>query len=257
MRPPGAEIRVIVYEGGSCGPVAFIHGLGGRAESWHRQARHLEDHGYTSVTLDLRGFGRSPRPARLPSLDDFALDVIAVLDAISAESVHVVGSSMGGLIALKLYALQPHRVESLVLADTYYRLQPRVELLRKAAGGDKAALERLARGITPPGGSLEEAARYLASQDLEYMALVAEAVAREDLSWALGLVRVPVTVIVGEHDPLTPPDMARELATRLGGARLAVVPGAGHLAHIDRPDEFNRILDEHLSWAGSCAGRPS
>ncbi len=252
----GARIRILVYEGDDCGTVVFIHGLGGRAESWHRQARHVEGQGYTGIALDLRGFGASPRPATPPTLDDFTLDVATALDSIGAESAHVVGSSMGGLVALKFYALQPYRVESLLLADTYYRLQPRVELLRRAARGDRAALEVLARGITPPGGRLDDAIRYLASQDLEYMALVAEAISREDLSWVLSLVRVPVTVAVGEHDVLTPPEAARELASRISGARLAVVPGAGHLSHIDRPDAFNRILDEHLSWAGSC-GRPS
>ena len=252
----GARIRVLVYEGGDCGNVAFVHGLGGRAESWHGQARHVEAHGYTGIALDLRGFGASPRPAAPPTLDDFTLDLAAALDSIGAESAHIVGSSMGGLVALKFYALQPYRVESLLLADTYYRLRPRVELLRKAAGGDREALEALARGITPPSGRLEDAIRYLASQDLEYMALVADVISREDLSWVLGLIRVPVTVVVGEYDALTPPEAARELASRINGARLAVVPGAGHLAHIDRPDYFNRILDEHLKWAGSCR-RPS
>ena len=239
--------------------VVLLHGIGGNRRNWHDNLPALAEH-FHAVALDDRGYGDSDDYDGPLDYADFAADVIRVMDHFSAETAHVVGLSMGGRIAAEVYARWPQRVRSLVLADTHLGFanlsdadrEKFVRLRREplVAGKEPRDIaEPIARTLLSPTGSDEALAKLVDSLSRlhkdSYIKTIESSVAndRADLYSAI---RVPALVLVGSDDRLTPPAMAGEIAGMIGGARLHVVAGAGHLTNIEKPDEFNRAVLEFL-----------
>jgi pimeloyl-ACP methyl ester carboxylesterase len=208
---------------------------------------------YRCYTLDNRGVGRSDRPPGPYSLEVMARDALAVLDAEGVERAHVVGASMGGVIAQIIGVLHPDRVRSLVLACTACRHHTwRRELLQEWADavdeGGMAALggEPLEWLVGPRlrkrfGIWLNLLARILLQQPPEpFIAQVGAILdATDELRLELVNVRVPTLVITGSQDSLTPVGDAEELAELIPGARLEVLGGAAHGLMVETPNAFN------------------
>ena len=209
---------------------------------------------------DLPGFGLSPAPTTAPSLDDYARQVIAVLDTLAVSRVVVVGLSMGGYLAFRLLTELGPRLAGLVLADTRatpdteagaaarHRLAAEVE----AGGVDVAANEFLPKllGVTTPRLRPELLDRVRGIIRENKAAGVAAALramaARPDSTPLLARVDCPVLCIAGEEDLLTPPDVARDMARQTPRGRAIVIPGAGHLTNLEAPDAFNRAVTAFL-----------
>ncbi len=237
----GLRIRYAYTREGGDPPVLFIHGLGGRLEAWGPVMQELGDLGLRMVALDLRGFGLSQRPPTIPGLTEFARDVKAVLDDLGLEEAVLIGSSMGGMVALRFHSLHPRRTRALVLSNTAPRVRINRELLARALEGDPEAtrlilsrlsyrMEALGRQPNAMGGVL--------TGPRDYILGVAERLEEEDLEAEAAWTRAPTLVIVGEEDPITPPSEARRLALLIEGAQLEVIPRARHLTHIDAPREY-------------------
>ncbi|WP_442973577.1 alpha/beta fold hydrolase [Saccharothrix sp. NRRL B-16314] len=201
------------------------------------------------VTPDQRGGDRSP------DLMVVADDVLRLLDERGIERVVLGGCSMGGYVAMAVLRRDPSRVAGLVLADT-----------RASADADEARANRLAMaarveaegvGWVPDaatGGLLGPAAdaavvgrvrELILRQDPAEVVWAQRAMAaRPDSTEVLASVDVPALVLVGEHDALTPPASARELAAVLRQAEYVELPGAGHLTPVEAPDAFaSAVLD--------------
>ena len=243
-------------------PLVLIAGLGAKGTSWHPFLEEAAGR-FRVLTFDNRGSGRAAPIDGAISLRDLALDLLRLLDAEGIERIGVVGRSMGGMIAQELALLAPERVVRLVLVSTSGRSDAHL------AGVFELWARMAERGVPPEirhQSSLywcvgcealerdERVRAYLfakarADRPGDYAAQ-ARACARHDLLNALPRISVPTLVVTGTDDRLTPAFHAEELAKAIPGARLAYIPGAGHLAYLEAPDSFN---SEVLGFLGEDA----
>jgi 3-oxoadipate enol-lactonase len=241
-------------------PLVMIQGLGADRRGWLMQRGPLGQR-YRCLLIDNRGVGQSDRPAGPYDLGVMAEDVVAVLDEVGWSSAHVMGASMGGVIAQILGVLHPERVRSLVLACTACHNPPwRRELLE---GWKDVALERGMRGFAHRNAKWLVGPRSLrrfwpALNLLGGLAINAEptafaaqvdAILGADESLSVELVRVtaPTLVLVGSQDVLTPMGDAEELAEAIPGALCAVVRGGAHGFMFEHARAFNTTVVDFLA----------
>jgi 3-oxoadipate enol-lactonase len=173
-----------------------------------------------------------------------------VLDHLHASRAHIVGLSMGGRIARSFALAHPDRVKSLVLANTSPGFDALTPEQVKAFVEQRRTLdpEAQAKRLLGPGahpGALEKLVAALRSVHREsYLKTVAASVA-QDMAAPIERISAPTLVIGSEHDPLYSVDMARGIASRIPGARLAVLPG-GHVSNLEQPERFNATVLEFL-----------
>ena len=232
-------------ERGTGSVAVFVHGFPLDSTMWLEQIQMLSD-ARRCIAPDLRGFGRSaPSTRSILSMEDHADDLAAILDALGVEQVDLVGLSMGGYVALAFAERYPKRLCTLALVDT-----KSTEDSPDAKSGRDAAAERVAvegrTGLYADmiGRLVAESASTWTRARLRTMiesAPVESIVAalkgmnrRPDRTSTLSNLSVPVAVIVGEHDVLSPIAEADHMATAAGGA-LTVVPDIGHMSPIEDP----------------------
>ncbi len=240
-------LRIRYSDIGSGHAIVLIHGLGGSIEAWLDTMRTLKD-SYRVIALDLRGFGSSQKPVKLSSITDFSRDVVGVMDYAGVESASILGFSMGGLVALETYRQYRGRVDSLILADTSPRLAVDADSIRKAFSSPKAAyqsLKRLTRRLKST-NTLKLLAEALTQNDPGYIVMVVDAVRNADYWDLLPHIKVPVLVLIGEHDSLVPLDTAKRMVNAIPNAVLEVIKDAGHLSKFDDPTTFNLTIIKFL-----------
>jgi 3-oxoadipate enol-lactonase len=236
-------------------PVVLLHPFPLSHAAWEPQLRSLEAE-FRVVAPDFRGHGASPAGPEPATIDLFASDVLALLDAMEIRRAVVVGLSMGGYVALRLAERAPRRIWGLVLSDTRSegddddgRLRRAAAARRVVALGSAAYAETFlptvlgATTLRERPAVAERVRALVAANPPEGIAaaLVAMA-ARSSTTRALPEFRFPVQVIVGAEDLVTPPGSARLMASAVPGARLAVVPSAGHLSNLENPAAFEAAL---------------
>jgi 3-oxoadipate enol-lactonase len=250
----------IYWEQRGCGsPVLLIMGLSFTLDMWFRVAPALEKQ-YRVILFDNRGVGRSGAPLGAYSIPRMASDAIAVMDAAGADSAHVIGASMGGMIAQELALRWPSRVRSLLLGCTmcgaWNMRRPQMRRLRALARWPRMSPQERVQVFapllyadgTPRERIAEDTAVRLRSYPRVrgYLGQIAGM-----LSWSsyrrLPALRVPTLVAHGDQDRLIPPENGRVLAERIPGARLAIIPGAGHMFATDQPECAERVLLEFLN----------
>lgn len=250
----------LAYEDRGVGlPVVFLHAFPLNRTMWAGQQAALSSR-YRTIALDLRGHGESDAPLWHYSLDQAADDVRALLDHLAISRAVFVGLSMGGYILFAFYRKYAERVTGLVLADTRaqadtaegrtgrfqmaqtaYRNGPGAvadlmipKLLSPATAQTRPELVRTVRAMIE-GNQISGIAG-----DLMAMA------ERPDSTPLLHQIACPTQIIVGEQDIATPPADAKLMADQIPGARSAVIPHAAHLANLEQPKAFNRILSSFL-----------
>ncbi|GAB3440066.1 3-oxoadipate enol-lactonase [Streptomonospora sediminis] len=209
------------------------------------------------LRVNHRGHGSSPAPLGDYAMAELGADLVALLDEFGLERLSVVGAGLGGMLATWLAATHPERVQRLahvVSTAAVPRGEPWPRLAARARGGGMAGVvdEATRCWFTPGfGESRPDVVKRLAE---EFMGVAAAgfagwctAVAGLDQRRLLSRVRARTLVIAAAHDPLLPPGHGRRLARGIPGARLATVPGAAHLAGIERADRVNELLTEHLA----------
>jgi 3-oxoadipate enol-lactonase len=236
-------------------PVLMIQGLGADKHLCDLQRLALAPW-YRTVALDNRGAGRSDKPHGDYSLEQMADDAIAVLDAVGIERAHIVGASMGGVIAQLIALRHPDRVRSLTLACTACQHHPwRRELLSEwveisqtrgmaamtAAAAPWVIGPRSLRRLTPAVGWMGPLA--LSRPLHAFAGQVAAILAVDDnLADRLTELAAPTLVIVGNQDVLTPRGDSELLAELIPNCELAVISGAAHGFMIEHFSTFNRLL---------------
>lgn len=210
------------------------------------------------LTPDLRGFGTGPGladPPPVPDLRLLAADVIGELDAAGIDQAIIGGVSMGGYVCFAVLRAYPERVAGLVLADTRSGADDAAALERRRTAADRAD-----RGEIP--GGLDAIAPLIAGGTVEAtraaLADIAGGVPAATIAWGqramaaradstevLAGAQVPVLVVVGEKDGITPPPVARQLADTAQQAELVQLPGVCHLSPAEDPAGFAAAL---LSW---------
>ncbi|HEY0638476.1 MAG TPA: alpha/beta hydrolase [Pseudonocardiaceae bacterium] len=216
----------------------------------------------TLVTPDQRGCGRTPLPGdgAEPHVDVVARDVLAHLDSLGVDRAVVGGCSMGGYVAMALARIAPERVAGLLLADTRPDADDADRRAMRLAAAERAEREGtdwLPATVLPgllaagsPDTHPELAARLRAVITEQPPAGVAWAqramAARPDSADVLRAFDGPALVVVGERDALSPPEQARAMAAMLPAGRYVELPGSGHLAPVESPDEFVAALTTWL-----------
>jgi pimeloyl-ACP methyl ester carboxylesterase len=208
---------------------------------------------------DNRGAGKSDVPPGPYPISLHAGDALAVLDAAGAESAHVMGASMGGMVAQELALRHPSRVRSLLLGCTShggvfgrwpdFRYLPKRRRLAGASRTDRErALIPLLYADATPRERIEEDLRLRANCGWSAAGFANQV--RGVLFWSsyrrLPSVRVPTLVVHGAEDRLVPPANGRVVAKRIPGAEFHLIPNAGHVLVTDQPDATNRILLDFL-----------
>jgi len=259
VTPDGTTIHYRVVGRRTGEPLLALQGLGADSRGWIAQQRALGAR-YRLILVDNRGVGASDRPPGPYDLEVMGNDAVAVLDHLGVDAAHVMGASMGGVLAQVIAVRHPHRVRSLVLACTACRHHRwRRELLeewREVALTDGMAAvtsvaarwmvgPRLLRRFQPAIGMLGPLA--LRVQPEQFAAQVGAILDLDDqVRHELGGVRAPARVIVGSQDMLTPMGDAEEVAEHLPDAELTVLGGAAHGLMVEQAGTFNRVVLEFL-----------
>ena len=249
-------------------PVLLIQGLGADKHAWNLQRLALAS-GYRTIALDNRGAGRSDKPYGAYTLEQMADDAATVLDDAGVDTAHVVGASMGGAITQLVALRHPHRIRSMTLACTACRNHAwRRELLagwaetaqREGMGAMTAEAARWTIGprsfrrLSPALGWLGPLA--LSRPPHAFAGQVAAILAvDDDHADLLAEVDVPVLVVVGNQDILTPRGDSEELAERIPTAELVVIAGAAHGLMIEHATTFNRVLLDFIGRAEAAFER--
>jgi 3-oxoadipate enol-lactonase len=241
-------------------PVLLIQGLGSDLTGWTWQRLAFAPR-FRTVALDNRGAGRSDKPFGRYSLEQMAGDALAVLDHAGIERAHIVGASMGGVIAQLIATTHPHRVRSLVLVCTACsHHQWRRELLNEWASiaNERGTGEMAKRAVhwVMSSRSMRRFWPAVGWFGPLAMSLPAHAFASQvraildappELAERLAGVAAPTLVVVGNQDILTPRGDSEELAERIPGAELVVISGAAHGLMIEHASTFNRVVLEFLT----------
>jgi pimeloyl-ACP methyl ester carboxylesterase len=251
-------VRIAWERRGTGEPLLLIHGLGYARWGWEPVVDALAgDH--ELVLFDNRGIGDSDAPAGIYSVRMLAEDAVAVLDAAGLKRAHVLGTSLGGMVALQLALDWPRRVDRLVLACTTPggaaaapMPEQTIRLMQEApALPPEVALRRFvenAFGPEPDPALVERILqhRLATAQHPTAWASQAAAGAAFDVWDRVPEITMPTLVLTGDEDAVVDPRNSELLADRIPGARLEIFPGSGHLFFWEQPDRFVQVVTDFL-----------
>ncbi len=255
-------MRLHVEDIGTGPVIVLIHGFPLDHTMWAEQLNAWP--GYRVIAPDLRGYGRSHLPEdTLYTIDQIADDVIDTLDAIGVNKPFVLGGlSMGGYVAMSIAERRPERLRGLMLLDTRAvgdTAKGEADRIRtveqiESSGGDTRPFvaDMLPKLLAPDARTrtpmvAEQVATIMNRAPAQAVtATLLGLAARPDRSAILPRISVPTLVLVGEHDAITPPDGAREMAQAIPGSTFVTIPGAGHLTPLENPQATNAAIDAFL-----------
>ncbi|WP_205698374.1 alpha/beta fold hydrolase [Conexibacter sp. SYSU D00693] len=258
--------RLNVVRRGSGPPLLLVMGMSGNVLHWTEPFLQLLQEHFDVVAFDHRGAGWSERVTDPFTIRDLADDAARVLDAVGLDRAHVLGISMGGMVAQELALEHAGRVDRLVLGCTY-------------SGGEGSALteevvwQRLAEGMMSGDRDKAMDAFFWANVSDAYASdaahfdefrrvalmkptatpvimLQAQAIQSHDTSARLERITAPTLVVHGDEDRMLPVANGRLIASRIPGAQLEVLEGAGHMFWVERPEEVDALVRAHLLGAG-------
>ncbi len=262
------EITIGYDDEGSGDALVLVHGHPFNRSMWRPQAERFSRSGWRVIAPDLRGYGQTTVVPGEVTLDVFARDLVALLDALGVGPIVLGGLSMGGQIVLEFYRQFGDRVRALLLADTAatpdspetvrWRRHTAERLLRQGMG--PYADEVLAKMMTPANiGSQPAVAGHVLAMMRDTAPIGAAAalrgrVRRPDYTPVCARISVPTLVLVGSEDEFTPLSDARHLRDHIPGAQLEVVDGAGHLPNLEREAEFSAVVQKFLDALSAPRG---
>ena len=244
-------------EDGKAPPVMLIHGVGADGTSWDQIAPSLAS-AFRVLRLDLRGHGGSGHIDGALTLDDFVRDVVDVLDACDVPSAHIVGFSLGGMIAQGLALQHADRVRRLVLlsavagrsAEERERVQARLAILREQGIGaiTGAAQERwfTPEFIARNADLVQHRMQQLRANHAPSYAAAYTVFSTSDLGDRLHAIRVPTLIATGEHDVGSNTRMARFMHAKIPGSRLEILSGLRHSILVEAPELVSQLVRDFL-----------
>jgi pimeloyl-ACP methyl ester carboxylesterase len=253
VRADGLEVA---YERVGEGPaLVFVHGAAEDGRVWRPQLAGLADE-FTVVAWDEPGAGRSSGVPADFGLADYASCLAALIEALALGPAHVAGLSWGGTVILELYRNHPELCASLILVDTYAGWKgslPQEEVGARVAGvRQMLAAPRDEFDPTLPGlfagdppdefvPLLDEMATDVRPESVRTALFVMAEADQRDL---LPHIAVPTLLIWGELDARSPLSVARQFEHAIADTTLVVISGAGHLSHLEQPEQFNDVVRE-------------
>lgn len=259
-------LSIAYDEFGSEIPLVLIHGHPFNRSMWNEQIEAFQAT-YRVIVPDLRGYGETTVVPGKTTLEAFAGDLAALLDALAIKQVILGGLSMGGQIVFEFYRQFPERVRALLLADT----QPQAETAEGKITRNATAQRIVEQGIQ--GLAEEMLPKLLAPQTFTDHPEVVDKVRamilgtrpegaaaalrgraeRRDYIPLLREIAVPTLIVVGSEDVFTPISDAELMHREIPGSQLAIMEGVGHMPNMERPGEFNATLLQFLSTIPNLA----
>ncbi|GLY51041.1 alpha/beta hydrolase [Lentzea sp. NBRC 102530] len=239
--------------------LVLVHGHPFDRTMWRPQIEHFSRRGHRVIAADLRGYGESTVVPGITTLDVFANDIAALLDHLDVDRFVLGGLSMGGQIVMQCVQDFPERLTGLILADTFARPETAEGRRNRNAMADRLLDEGMSGYANEVKWKMvarhnPEAAEFVAQ--LMHNAPPEGAAAalrgraeRPDYTETLKSITVPTLVIVGSDDEYTPVEDAEYMHERIATSTLEVVEGAAHMPNVERPEAFNRAVEELLAQA--------
>ncbi|MBV8662009.1 MAG: 3-oxoadipate enol-lactonase, partial [Hyphomicrobiales bacterium] len=252
VRTSGATLHVEADLAPGRPAIIFVNSLGSDLRIWDEVVAAARGAGYGALRYDLRGQGLSDIGTTPYRIADHVADLEAVLAAHGIARAAVCGLSVGGMIALGLAEKRPDLVAALVLCCTGHRIGTadswNARIAAVEAGGVKAIAETVLRGWFSPSAYRDNAPgvalcrNMLSRSPVDGYVATCAALREADFEAAARGVTAPTLCIAGEYDRATTPELLTALAALIPGARLAVIPGAGHMPCVETPS----VLADHL-----------
>jgi pimeloyl-ACP methyl ester carboxylesterase len=254
------EIQMAYVDAGS-GPAALLlHGFPFDKSMWDGQIEALSAAGFRAVVPDLRGLGETKAAGEISTMEDMARDAAALLEHLQIDEALVGGLSMGGYVAFEFVHLFPTRARGLILAGT----RAPADNEQERAGREQQVQTMLRAGMVPI--SIATLPKLLAERTRTGKADVVKRVrkmitladpkgaaaaqrgmaARRDYTDDLPNIKAPTLIIVGREDPIRPVSDAEFMHERISNSQLEIIEDAAHMANMEAPEVFNRILLEFL-----------
>ncbi|MGA7877205.1 MAG: alpha/beta hydrolase [Desulfoferrobacter sp.] len=238
-------------------PLLFIHGLGSSLRDWERQVPFFSRN-HQVITLDVRGHGRSDKPLGRYSIQLFAADIAELIRLLGLAPVHIVGISMGGMIAFQMAVSKPELLKSLVVVNSgpefvLHGIRQKLPFLWRRLivrfMGMRKLGEILGKRLFPK-PSQESLRRLIAERwaqnDRKTYLNSLRALNGWSVTNRLEDIRCPTLILTAEQD-YTPPAYKEAYAARIPLARVLAIPDSRHLTPLDQPDAFNHALEAFLS----------
>ena len=252
--------RAIAFRASGEGPpLVLLHGIGSGSASWAAQLDGLSAR-FRVIAWDAPGYGGSdPLPGERPPSRAYGDAVADLLDGLGLERVHLVGHSLGGLIAAAFSSRHPERLLSITLSDAAAgysnspeelrvgRLKARIEAM--TALGPAEVAKRRAREVLSPGAPDEIYEKVRAVQSRlrpDGYAQAARMLHNSDIFPEAAAIGAPALVMYGSEDSVTPESIGRDIAAAIPGARYVTLPGLGHASYVEGPEAFNAALTGFL-----------
>ena len=232
----------------------FLHGIGGDCHSWDFQLENLSDE-YRVIAWDMPGYGISKpiNPMTFPNLSN---SLFKLMDHLEIEQAHLIGHSMGGMIAQQAIASSENRAKTVTLSATSPAFgKPDGNFQKNFI---KARLKPLEEGLTmeslakiqvpnmvgdePNPAGLKLAYASMSQVRPETFAASMHCLVEFDRRDNLGLIKIPTLLISGEKDTNAPAPMMKKMASKIPGSTYVCMTGTGHLSNMEKPEEFNLIL---------------
>jgi 3-oxoadipate enol-lactonase len=241
------------------GNLILLHAFPLSAHMWEGQLEHAE-RGWRVIAPHLRGFDGATADPAASSVDDYAADVIDLLDALHIQEAVVGGLSLGGYLAFAILRLAPRYVQALILADTRSqadtpeaiqgreRMIQLVEARGPAAIADEMIPKLLGETTRRQRTDIVDKVRalVLSNSTAAIAGAIRALMTRPDSTPLLSTIHCPTLILVGDEDTLTPPALAEQLHSGIAGSERVVIPAAGHLSNLEQPAAFNAALARFL-----------
>jgi 3-oxoadipate enol-lactonase len=256
---PGATLYAEAHGASEGSSVVLMGSLASDVTSWQPQIEALVGAGFRALAFDFRGHGRSTPSAGPFTLDQFVEDLRAVLQRFAVRRPHLVGLSLGGMVALKAAIERGNDYSSLVIASTRADMpEPLASAWRererevREQGVEAIVDGTLQRWFTEPfrrrnPDVLSRVREMILHTDRNAYADCIAIVRNIDLLPRLHQIQLPTLYLTGEEDVASPPALMQDMQRRTAGARFASIPGAAHLPSIEQPQAFNRLVVDFLT----------
>ncbi|GAC1446552.1 MAG: 3-oxoadipate enol-lactonase [Pyrinomonadaceae bacterium] len=242
-------------------PLILLPGIGTGAWTWFKQLPAFAQK-FRTVIFDPRGVARSDKPKQSFTMRTLADDVAGLLEALSIEKAHVLGTSFGGFVTQEFAFAFPHKTASLILCCTSFggmrHIPPAPEVLRAMTSSEGLGTkERIRRNLTPAfstqfiAGQSNEFERFIKMRidnpiaDYTYLNQLQSAMTF-DAESRLAAIQSPTLVITGDQDKIVPPENSRNLAAQIPHAKLVFIEDGSHIFFVERADEFNRAVIDFI-----------
>ena len=236
-------------------PILFLHGFPFSHEMWREQIKAVSEK-YRAVAYDIKGHGLSDVGDGQYTIEGHVDDLFALMDHLHLDKAVIVGLSMGGYITLRALERAQDRFLAAVLCDTKSEADPPEGKLRRFASmvevkrtGSQQFADTFLKTVFAPASFSEKSEavtlihRIISrTPPLSIAGTLLALAARTDTSGVLPQIRVPVLILVGAVDQVTPPGNSQAMHERIKGSELHLVPGAAHMSNLENPEYFNRTL---------------